>query len=101
MHVLMPLIFLALPATLVAIVCGVLGVALNSRALVMTAAWCSVPLVIYVLTGEAWWRVLVPIITALYFGAAYAVPKRQSLAAILVLPYYIFIAVLAKALYAR
>ena len=100
-HVLMPLILLSLPATIVALVCGVLGIALNRRALVTAGACCSVPLFLYVLMGEAWWRPVVPIITAMYFGAAYAVPQHQSLAAILIVPYYVFIAMLAKALFQR
>jgi hypothetical protein len=99
MHLLMPLMLLALPCTVVSIVCGALGVAIRSRALLVTAASCSVPMFLYILAGEAWWRPIVPVIIAMYFTAAYVVPKRQSLAAALVAPYVVFLALLANALW--
>jgi hypothetical protein len=98
-HVLTPLIFLAVPCTIVSVVCGVLGIAIKSRQLLITAACCSVPTFLYVLMGEAWWRPVVPIITGMYFAAAYALPKRRALAAGLVAPYFIFVAMLANAVY--
>ena len=96
-----PLIFLAVPCMVVSVVCGALGLAIKSRQLVITAACCSVPMFLYVLMGQAWWRPSVPIITAMYFGAAYALPKRRALAAVLVTPYFIFVALLVNALYLR
>jgi hypothetical protein len=99
MHALLPLIFLAVPGTAVSVVCGALGIARRSRALLLTAASCSVPMLLYVLMGEAWWRALVPAILALYFAAAFAVPTHRVLAAVLVVPYFAFVGMLANALW--
>lgn len=97
--VLSPLMFFAFPGTVISIACGVLGIAIKSRALVITAACCSLPMFLYLLAGRAWWRPLIPIIIAMYFGAAYAVAKRRALAATLIARYLIFVAFLVVVLY--
>jgi hypothetical protein len=99
--VLSPLMFFALPGMAVSIVCGVLGIAIKSRALVITAACCSIPMFLYLMAGKAPWRPLIPVIIAMYFGAGYVLPKRRALAAVLVAPYLIFVAIIVNVLYFR
>ena len=89
-----PVIFPAVPAMAASVVCGVLGIASRSRSLLLVAAFLSVPMFLYILMGEAWWRPAIPFIVGMYFAAAYAVPTRRGLALLLVGPYFLFVAMM-------
>jgi hypothetical protein len=100
-HLLSPLIVFALPSIPISVICAVFGVSLKNRTLVITAACCGLPMCLYALAGRPWWRPVIPIVIVMYFGAAYVLPKHRALAAALIVPYFIFLAIIVNALYFR
>jgi hypothetical protein len=100
-YVLSPLVVFALPTIPISVICAIFGVSLKNRGLVITAACCGLPMCLYALAGELWWRPLIPIVIVMYFAAAYVLPKHRALAVALVAPYFIFLVTVINALYFR